>query len=170
MIKRFARPLLWVGLTVLFVLAAMAALVALMEHKSGALPDVKLKTLDEEVITLEQIADGKPMVVNIWATWCPPCIREMPLLQQAQKANPDIAFVFVNQGEHSETVNAFLDNADLDLTYVLLDNRGQLAQVTASMALPTTLFYNAEGEQADVHRGELTESDLSVLLGQILQP
>ncbi len=170
MIKRFARPLLWAGLAVLFVLAAMAALVALMEHKSGVRPDVKLKTLDEEVVTLDQIADGKPMVVNIWATWCPPCIREMPLLEEAQKANPGIVFVFVNQGEHSETVSAFLDNAELDLAHVLLDSRGQLAQVTASMALPTTLFYNAKGEQADVHRGELTESDLSLLLDQILQP
>ena len=111
--KRFIKPLLWVGLAVVLIMAAMAALIALMEHKSGARPDVKLQTLTGEMVTLDQVAEGKPMIVNLWATWCPPCIREMPLFEQAQKDNPGITFVFVNQGEHTETVNAFMANAGL---------------------------------------------------------
>src|SRR5690554_8147761 len=50
---------------------------------------------------------GKPVVVNLWATWCPPCIREMPVLDEAQQANQDIHFVFVNQGEDSAEVTHF---------------------------------------------------------------
>ena len=158
--KRFIKPLLWVGLAVVLIMAAMAALIALMEHKSGARPDVKLQTLTGEMVTLDQVAEGKPMIVNLWATWCPPCIREMPLFEQAQKDNPGITFVFVNQGEHTETVNAFMANAGLTLSNVLLDSKTQLAQVTASMALPTTLFYNAQGEQVGLHRSVLTEDQL----------
>jgi thiol-disulfide isomerase/thioredoxin len=166
-LKRFLRPLLWVLLVVVLVLGVMAALVALMEQQSGARPDVALKTLAGETVTLDQIAEGKPMVVNIWATWCPPCIREMPLLAKAQKAYPDIRFVFVNQGEHSETVTDFLKNGDLTLENVLLDSGGQVAKVTASMALPTTLFYNAAGEQVDLQRGELNADILEALLSRI---
>lgn len=168
-LKRFIKPLLWIFLSVLLIAGMMAALVALMEHKSGARPDVKLQTLNGEVITLDEVADNKPMLVNLWATWCPPCIREMPMLLQAQKANPGISFVFVNQGEHTETVKNFLTDSDLDLANVLLDSKGQLAQVTASMALPTTLLYNAKGEQVGLHRSELSPEQLDEIL-KSLQP
>jgi thiol-disulfide isomerase/thioredoxin len=42
-------------------------------------------------------------VINIWATWCPPCRREMPVLQQAQHDYPHVTFLFVNQGETRKT-------------------------------------------------------------------
>src|SRR5690606_40886240 len=45
---------------------------------------------------------GQPTVVNLWATWCPPCRREMPVLRDAQQRYPDIAFIFANQGESAE--------------------------------------------------------------------
>lgn len=167
--KRFLRPLLWGTFTLVIIVAAVAALVALMEQKASERPNVALKNLAGDGVTLDQVANGKPMVVNLWATWCPPCIREMPLLEKAQKANPEISFVFVNQGEHTETVSAFLNNADLDLGNVLLDSKGKLAQVTASMALPTTLFYNAKGEQVGLHRSVLTEEQLNERM-KSLQP
>lgn len=167
MLKRFVKPLLWVGLSLLVIAVAMAALIAFMEKTAAQRPDVPLKTLSGETVTLDQLAEGKPMVVNLWATWCPPCIREMPVLEQAQNSHPDVVFVFVNQGEHAETAAAFLDSTGLELTHVVTDAGGQLAKVTASMALPTTLFYNADGEQVDLHRGELTAAQLEPLLKRI---
>lgn len=169
MLKRFLKPLLWVLFSVLLIIGMMAALVALMEHQSSKRPDVVFQTLSGEPVTLDQIADNKPMLVNLWATWCAPCIREMPLLQQAQAANPGITFVFVNQGEHTETVHRFMQDQGLGLKNVLLDSKGQLAQVTASMALPTTLLYNAKGEQVGLHRSQLTSEQLDAML-KTLQP
>ncbi len=64
------------------------------------------------------IHGGKPMVVNLWATWCPPCRREMPVLRGAQQANQDIIFVFANQGESAETIQSYLAAEKLELKNV----------------------------------------------------
>ena len=64
--------------------------------------------------------EGRQTVVNLWATWCPPCQREMPVLQKAQAARPDVHFVFVNQGESAQQVAAYLARSGLQLRNVLL--------------------------------------------------
>jgi thiol-disulfide isomerase/thioredoxin len=156
-------------LVLVVIAAAIATLIAFMEQTTAQRPDVPLSTLSGEVVTLDQLAHGKPMVVNLWATWCPPCIREMPLLEQAQKNHPGVVFVFVNQGEHPETAADFLQSSGLELNSVVMDAGRQVAKVTASTGLPTTLFYSAAGEQLDLHRGELKPTQLNGLL-QRLQP
>jgi len=120
-----------------------------------------LSTLDGQSTTLVDLQPGKPKVVNIWASWCPPCIREMPVLEKAQERYPDITFVFVNQGEQVETINSFLGQQDLSIRNVLSDVSGSFASATGSQALPTTLFYDAEGRQVDVHMGELSNASLA---------
>ena len=62
------------------------------------LPTLALVSLQGSTVDLAQF-EGKPTVINLWATWCPPCVREMPVLHQAQAANPEVNFVFINQGE-----------------------------------------------------------------------
>src|SRR3546814_14561413 len=68
---------------------------------------------------------SRPMVLNLWATWCPPCRREMPVLEQAQGRYPGVVFVLVNQGEDRGTIHRYLDRAGLDLDHVLLDPHSQ---------------------------------------------
>ena len=113
------------------------------------------------MVSLADVHPGKPKVVNIWASWCPPCIREMPVLERAQERYTDIAFVFVNQGEQIETINYFLQQQELSIRNVLSDINGSLAGATGSHALPTTLFYDSEGRQVDVHMGELSNASLA---------
>ncbi|HTN35184.1 MAG TPA: TlpA disulfide reductase family protein, partial [Marinobacter sp.] len=90
-----------------------------------------------------------------------PCIREMPVLEEAQRDNPGITFVFVNQGEHAETVQQFFSKHNLALQNVLLDTSGSLGRIAGSQALPTTLFYTADGKQVDAHLGELSRASLA---------
>ncbi|WP_151445867.1 TlpA family protein disulfide reductase [Lacisediminimonas profundi] len=123
------------------------------------MPALVLETLDGKQLALQSLS-GKPMVVNLWATWCPPCQREMPVLRDAQARHKDIAFVFVNQGESSEAVSRYLAGKGLVLDNVLLDSRGQLGSATGSRALPTTLFFDARGKLVDRRMGEVSEATL----------
>lgn len=124
------------------------------------LPEMTLLNVEGEQISLQDLND-RPLVVNLWATWCPPCRREMPVLADAQQQHNDIVFAFVNQGEGPGEIVAFLDETELTLNNVLLDTGGQFGQQVGSQALPTTLFYNAQGQQVASHLGELSAASLS---------
>ena len=85
------------------------------------------------------------MVINLWASWCPPCRREMPVLAAAQKKNTDVLFIFANQGEDGSTVQNYLTRAGLTLDNVYLDSGTNFGHEVGSTALPTTLFYDPNG-------------------------
>jgi len=91
----------------------------------------------------------------------------MPVLAAAQTANPDIRFVFVNQGEGQALVEKFLAQQQLTLRNNLLDTGGRLGQAVGSLSLPTTLFYSAEGQLKNNHLGELSHASLKHALRHI---
>ncbi|WP_394243717.1 TlpA family protein disulfide reductase [Halopseudomonas laoshanensis] len=124
------------------------------------LPEMTLLDMEGEQVSLQEL-NGRPLVVNLWATWCPPCRREMPVLADAQQQHTDIVFAFVNQGEGQGEIIRFMDDTELTLNNVLLDTGGQFGQQVGSQALPTTLFYNAQGQQIASHLGELSAASLS---------
>ena len=130
-------------------------------YQQGAqLPQMTLRNAAGESV---QLADyrGKNLVINLWATWCPPCRREMPVLQAAQQQHDDVVFLFVNQAESPETVRRFFADQGLTINNLLFDGTGQLAQQVGSMALPTTVFYNADGRLRGSHLGELSNASLT---------
>lgn len=133
---------------------------AQMHNQSTGFPQAALYTGTGKPVLLAE-HQGQPMVVNLWATWCPPCRREMPVLVQAQQQNPKIRFVFVNQGESPDTVSAFLGAAGVPMEQVLFDPEGSFAREVGSMALPTTLFYSADGKLLGNHLGELSAASLT---------
>ncbi|HEY9119092.1 MAG TPA: TlpA disulfide reductase family protein [Marinobacter sp.] len=138
-----------------------SGVIALIHDQTQGLPDVALTDLNEQPISLDTLTRGQPTVVNLWATWCPPCIREMPVLEDAQDRYPEINFVFANQGEPPETINQFLSEQNLDLDHVLSDRQGGFGRAIGSQGLPTTLFYNARGKLVDSHMGELSKASLA---------
>jgi thiol-disulfide isomerase/thioredoxin len=137
--------------------AAVAAAVFAVPAKT---PQAELVRLDGSSVQFASLA-GKPMVVNLWATWCPPCMREMPVLRDAQKNRPDVVFVFANQGESADAIQKFLDREGLGLDNVLLDSRLELSSQTDSQALPTTLFFDGKGALVDRRIGELSAATLA---------
>lgn len=124
------------------------------------LPELALRDNQGAPVALHDYV-GKPLVVNLWATWCPPCRREMPALAEAQRSETGLTFLFVNQGEGERTIAEFLASQGLGLENVLLDAGGQLGQQIGSAALPVTLFYDAEGRQVASHLGELSRASLA---------
>lgn len=104
---------------------------------------------------------GKPTVVNLWASWCPPCQREMPAFAAVQAEHPDINMVFLNQGETPAAVQQFLDRLGQPLEHVWLDPASEWSRIYGSGALPTTLFFDARGKLAGVRMGELSRATLT---------
>ncbi|WFR81818.1 TlpA disulfide reductase family protein [Janthinobacterium rivuli] len=145
----------------------LSAGISLAYDKPTALPAVALQALDGAPVTLAALASGKPMVVNLWASWCPPCRREMPVLAAAQQARADIVFVYANQREDAAAASAFLDRSGVTLRNVLLDSDAALGKAAGSSALPTTLFYDAQGRLIDTHLGELSDASLASKLQKI---
>ena len=123
------------------------------------LPNMALQTLVGETRQLQDL-QGKPVVVNLWATWCPPCRREMPALMRFAEQNPNVEVVLVNQGEDVATVAAYLQQEKLPSHVVWLDPRSDMGVFVGQQALPTTLFFDALGRLQEVRVGELSEATL----------
>lgn len=111
---------------------------------------------------------GKPLVVNLWATWCPPCRREMPLLAEAQMRETGVEFIFISQGEDGSAVREYLEREDLSLRNVFLDTQGEWAAQFGAAGMPTTLFLDASGQLQHAHTGELSRASLRLGLNKIL--
>jgi thiol-disulfide isomerase/thioredoxin len=133
-------------------------------------PGLTLSTLQGEAVQLDQFVAGRPAVVNLWAGWCPPCLREMPVLQEAQARYPQVRFVFVNQGESLEKVRQHLSRRGWQLERVLLDPGLTLGAQLRQAALPTTLFVDAHGRVEAVRTGELSRATLAERLASLLPP
>lgn len=144
---------------------ALFGAIRLMENTG--LPNGNLTTLAGEPVALAALAAGRPMVVNLWATWCPPCRREMPVLAAAQKRETGVRFVYVNQGENGITAERYFAAAGLDAANILLDSGAGIGREVGSQGLPTTLFYDASGRLVDTHLGELSAASLASKLNRL---
>jgi thiol-disulfide isomerase/thioredoxin len=109
---------------------------------------------------------GRPFVVNLWATWCAPCRREMPMLTAAAHEVRDVPIFLVNQGEHPDVIRRFLEMEGLHDRNVLSDRGGLLLQRIGGAGLPTTLFVRADGKIEDVYVGELSRAALAMGIAQ----
>lgn len=155
----FSGLSLWVGMTTALDLS----------RPDTSLPAVVLPDLSGDQVALESFK-GKPLVINLWATWCPPCRREMPVLQEAQKKHRDIAFIFANQGESPAVVRNYLGAAGLRLDNVLVDQAGSVAKHVGAAGLPSTLFFDRDGSLVETRVGELSSASLEQRLGILQRP
>ncbi len=165
-LRRFAAPLV-VGLLA----AGFGIWVsrALLQATERPLPKLTLPSPSGEPVALQRFA-GRPVVVNLWATWCPPCRREMPVLAAAQREHPSVSFVFADQGEGAAAIERYLAEQKLELQNVLLDSGTQFSQQFTVPGLPTTLFFDRSGQLVDTHVGELSASRLAEHLAKLKAP
>ena len=129
-------------------------------------PDFSLPRLGAAEQRLSDLR-GTPVVINFWATWCPPCVEEMPLLDQAAaKYSGKMVVLGVNSGEGADLVQPFLDKYDITFP-ILLDQTERVTDLYYVRNFPVTFFVDADGVLRAQHIGILREDMLSRYLSTI---
>lgn len=108
-------------------------------------PDFQLQNLNEQSVSISELR-GKPVLLNFWATWCPPCRAEMPYLQQIYEewTEKGLVLLTINIGESPSKVEDFMQSYNLSLP-VLLDTKKVVAQMYNITGIPTSFFIDKNG-------------------------
>lgn len=146
--------------------AAAAILSGLGGPEVGAAaPNFITNDLDGNPVELSELA-GQPVILNFWATWCAPCRIEMPELQATYETYQDeeLIILAVNRQETPDIIRPYFYD-EMQLTFTpLVDESGLVANLYSVLVMPTTYFINPEGIITAIHRGPLSESQLSEYL------
>jgi len=132
-------------------------------------PDFTLTSLAGQSVRLSAL-QGKPVLVNFWATWCPPCRAEMPDLDDVAKAHAanGLQIVTVNLREEPDAVGGYLTTIGVGLDS-LLDRDGNVFRQYRITGLPTTVAIGRDGLVREIHIGPLTRPAIESRVAQILQ-
>lgn len=120
-------------------------------------PAFSLAGLDGEVFSSASLA-GKPAVINFWATWCQPCRREFPALNQIEAEGKARVVAIALDEEGAEVVAPFVE--ERGLAYTVLLGNAQIFTRYDGLAIPHTVILDAEGKVFKVYRGAVQESTL----------
>ncbi|MGH7761262.1 MAG: redoxin family protein [Candidatus Dormibacteraceae bacterium] len=152
----------WGAPDVLQALATIAGPIKAPNDAGGQAPAFSLTGTDGRQVTLANLA-GKPAVINFWASYCPPCRAEMPLLRRLVGQRPGMQLVLVDEGDSSQAARSFLTSVGLNQA-ALLDSDLSVGHAYGAIAFPTTVFVRADGTIAARHIGQLDEGVLAAEL------
>ena len=109
------------------------------------------------------LLNGNRLVVSLWSTWCVPCRRELPQLQQFAVEHQDVSVVAVNLGDKLDSVAAYA--AEIGLTMpVVIDSEGRISSALGVTSVPSTIVIDSHGKVIATHVGEITANELAVLV------
>lgn len=124
-------------------------------------PIFSVTTPDGEFSLSDHLAnDGRPVFLNLWASWCFPCREEMPAIDAAAAENPEIAFIGVAVQDTADDAQAFAD--EIGVTYLLgFDETGAVDREYKPLGLPASYIISSDGIIVERIFGRVTEADLA---------
>lgn len=159
----------FLGLCCLFLLSSAQAH-ELKDWKGGPAPSLEQPDIDGKT---HKLADyrGKVVMVQFWATWCPPCLKEMPAMQRLDKkmAGKPFAILAVNMGESNKAVREFMTKTKVNFT-VLMDEEGKAVGAWKVFVAPSTFLLDAQGNVRYTLQGgaEWDEADYVKAISELL--
>lgn len=120
-------------------------------EKNMIMEDFSCETNKGTTYELYNRKDKKPVFINFWATWCGPCVAEMPELQDVYNEYKDkVDFIFINSGDSKEEINAFLNESEVKYSFPIgYDLSNEIAMKYEVMAIPTSYIVNKNNEIVD---------------------
>ncbi len=151
-------------LLILLLLCALLPVYACKKEEMKAAPEPKPQPAPAFALTnlagkQVSLADykGKPLLINIWATWCAPCVAELPELQNLQNARKDVLTLLeINYKEPGEAVATFIKKNNYTME-VLLDEKGDVGRDYQMFGLPTSYFVDRNGVIQHTYMGDMTK-------------
>lgn len=141
----------------------------LAAEPGGPAPDFSLTLFDGTNFSLSRhlASDGRPVVMNFWASWCVPCREEMPIFDGVARSRPDILILGVAVQDTDDEARAFA--AEVGVGYPLgFDAGGTILELYPILGLPTTWFITADGRIATIRAGQLDQDELERIIDQHL--
>ncbi|MBA3430536.1 MAG: TlpA family protein disulfide reductase [Actinobacteria bacterium] len=141
----------------------------LAAEPGGPAPDFTLTLFDGTNFSLSRhlAGDGRPVVMNFWASWCVPCREEMPTFDRVSQRRPDVLVLGVAVRDTEDEARAFA--AEVGVGYPLgIDADGDILNLYPILGLPTTWFITADGRIASIRAGLLDQEELERLIDQHL--
>ena len=141
--------------------------------ESTLAPDFTVIDADGKKVSLSDKLDGKPLIFNIWASWCPPCVEELPHFDEAAKEYKDkITFMMINltDGEYETVAGAQEFIRQNGLTFPLyFDTNGEAADIYLGEYIPMTWFINADGTVLGYIEGGMDRDTLYSCIAMLLE-
>lgn len=154
-----------IGSLVLFALVGVAFFQVMNNKEASAGVEEGDKAIDFQLRNLEgkqvSLSDyqGKKVMLNFWATWCPPCKKEMPEMEKVHKENKDIVILSVNL-DPNQDVKGFMEKMNLTFP-VLLDQENEINKEYKVISIPTSFFIDSEGIIKQKHTGGMTYDQIN---------
>ena len=129
-------------------------------------PELTFELIDMKGnVFTEKNTEGKYLVVNFWATWCTPCLKEIPAFVKFYKENSEYVEILGLDFEpvNIEIINEFIERFNINYPIVLYDHRNdsEYSNFGEILGMPTTQIYSPEGELLQTFMGEVTIEDLN---------
>ena len=132
-------------------------------------PNIILKDLESKPVLLSDYKGKKNVIVNFWATWCPPCKEEMPAFQKLYEENKeDLVVLGINLQEDTSTIKKFLDEYKINFP-VLLDPDAEIKKLYNVITQPVSYFINKDGIIVDKKQGPLTPEEINEKVDKLLK-
>lgn len=155
----------WGAPSVLLSLLTISGPEQVAPNGGGRAPSFALQTTDGRRVGLADLA-GQPLVINFWASYCPPCRAEMPLLQRRIGALTTVRLLLINEGDSSQRARDFLSSTGIQQA-ALLDSDLGVGRAYGVLPLPTTVFVRGDGSIAGRQVGELDDRVLAAWLSNL---